>query len=112
MTTVSAALRAGADRIRVRATLPTSPASYHVSLKRQSIRNPRAKKPPSRAAEVGRLYVAVTLLGHNVYMSEEYPLTLRQVRTDVSRLLLTRGQRLKLRLFLGFAKVLRRFRLI
>jgi hypothetical protein len=61
---------------------------------------------------VGRLYVAVTLLGHNVYMSEEYPLTLRQVRTDVSRLLLTRGQRLKLRLFLGFAKVLRRFRLI
>jgi hypothetical protein len=45
-------------------------------------------------------------------MSEEYPLTLRQVRTDVSRLLLTSGQRLKLRLFLGFAKVLRRFRLI
>jgi hypothetical protein len=37
-----------------------------------------------------------------------------QARTDVghSHLLLTRGQRLKLRLFLGFAKVLRWCRLI
>jgi hypothetical protein len=50
-------------------------------------------------------------------MSDKNILTLRQAdqaRTDVghSHLLLTRGQRLKLRLFLGFAKVLRWCRLI
>jgi hypothetical protein len=50
-------------------------------------------------------------------MPDENILTLRradQTRTDVghSHLLLTRGQRLKLRLFLGFAKVLRWCRLI
>jgi hypothetical protein len=47
-------------------------------------------------------------------MSDQNILKLRQAdqaRTD-SHLLLTRGQRLKLRLFLGFAKVLRWCRLI
>ena len=51
----------------------------------------------------------VTVFGHNVRMSDRNILTLRQAdqaRTDVghSHLLLTRGQRLKLRLFLGFAR--------
>ena len=50
-------------------------------------------------------------------MTDQNVLTLQQAdqaRTDVghSHLLLTRGQRLKLRLFLGFAKVLRWCRLI
>jgi hypothetical protein len=52
---------------------------------------------------------------HNVRMPDAPNLTLRQAdqaRTAVSHLLLTRGQRLKLRLFLRFAKVLRSCRLI
>ena len=67
---------------------------------------------PDRAGQ--RLNARVTEFGHNVRMSDQNILKLRQAdqaRTD-SHLLLTRGQRLKLRLFLGFAKVLRWCRLI
>jgi hypothetical protein len=68
---------------------------------------------PDRA----RLNARVTEFGYNVRMSYHDLLKLwqaDQARTDLghSHLLLTRGQRLKLRLFLGFAKVLRWCRLI